>query len=367
MVVKVGSSSLTDEHGQLDPAKLERLVDQLARVQAQGWRVVLVSSGAVAAGVSRLGWRRATLTMPEKQAAAAVGQGLLIGVYEQLFAARGLAIGQVLLSRSDLHARRRFVHIRNTLSTLLERGVVPVVNENDTVAVDEIRFGDNDTLASYVALVVDAHRLVLLTDIDSLYTADPRTHAGAEPIREVRAITPELEQMAGGSGSQVGTGGMRTKINAAKIATSAGIEVVVAAANAPDVLLRVASGESVGTLFHARRRMPAKKAWVAHGTAAEGELYIDDGAVRALRRGAASLLFPGIVRVTGDFREGAVVACRSLDGSLVAKGIVHFSAGDLRVLLERRAAGYTLPPLHEVIHRDHLILVEEVGADGALG
>ncbi|SFU90996.1 glutamate 5-kinase [Alicyclobacillus macrosporangiidus] len=359
MVVKIGSSSLTDASGKVDEHRLARLVGEVHRVREAGWQVVLVSSGAVAAGVGRLGWRRAHLTMPEKQAAAAVGQGLLIGMYETVFARFGVPVGQVLLSRADIQSRRRFIHIRNTLTTLLARGVVPIVNENDTVAVEEIRFGDNDTLAALVALVVEADRLVLLTDTDGLYTADPRTHADARRIDHVREWTPDLERMAGGSGSAVGTGGMRTKLAAARIAVEAGIPALVAASGAEDILLRAARGEPVGTWFHPQpSRLPAKKLWMAHGTKVEGALILDDGAVRAITEQAASLLFPGVAAVEGEFREGAVVACKTMEGRVIAKGMVHLSSGDLRVLLERRAAGRPVHVDHEVVHRDQLVLTD---------
>ncbi|KEO84454.1 glutamate 5-kinase, partial [Tumebacillus flagellatus] len=253
IVVKAGSSSLTDETGRLDEARISRLVDMLAELREEGHEVLLVSSGAIAAGLGKLGWQRESISMPEKQAAAAVGQGLLINTYEQMFAERGIVIGQLLLTRSDVEVRNRFLNIRNTTETLLAHRIIPIVNENDTVAVEEIRFGDNDTLGSLVAVVAEADLVVLLTDIDGMYTSDPRLDESAERLLDVWEITEELEQMAGGTGTVVGTGGMRSKLAAARIAMDAGIDLVVAASTEPDVLARIVRGEDIGTQFHARK------------------------------------------------------------------------------------------------------------------
>lgn len=250
IVVKVGSSSLTDGQGCLDVAKVVRLVEMIAKMHQHGIQVILVTSGGIAAGLGKLGWNRATITMPEKQAAAAVGQGLLIQLYERLFAEHEIVIAQLLLTRADIQAAHRFAHIRNTMETLLSHRIVPVVNENDTVAVEEIRFGDNDTLSSLVATMADAELLVLLTDIDGMYTSDPRQDTQAKRIQDIWVVTDELEQMAGDHGSKVGTGGMRSKLAAAKIAMAAGIDVVVASSSEPDVLGRLMAGEAIGTRFH---------------------------------------------------------------------------------------------------------------------
>lgn len=363
IVVKVGSSSLTDEQGRLSVEKMKRIVDQIAGLEEAGHgQVILVSSGAVAAGLGRLGWPRPNITIPEKQAAAAVGQGLLIETYGKLFAEHRITIAQLLLTRSDIEDRKRFIHIRNTAETLLQHGVLPVVNENDTVAVEEIRFGDNDTLAGLVALVANADLLILLTDIDGLYTENPKTNPNAERIQNVWEITRELEEMAGGSGSAVGTGGMRTKVAAARIATDSGIDVVVASSATSDVLLRIASEEAVGTRFHAKSRLNSKKSWIAFGPRAEGRLIIDSGAVRALIDRAGSLLLPGIVEVQGDFHEGSIVDLASEDGVVIGKGAASFSGRDLRLLMERRQAGERLHNIHEVIHRDAMVLYTQEGS-----
>ncbi|TDY50191.1 glutamate 5-kinase [Alicyclobacillus sacchari] len=359
-VVKVGSSSLTDGSGVLAIAKMERLVKQIATLYREGgWHVVLVSSGAIAAGLGKLGWQRARISMPEKQAAAAVGQTALMEEYERLFAKEGLHVGQLLLTRADVEDRKRFVHIRNTVQALLRHDIVPIINENDTVAVEEIRFGDNDSLAGLAALVSEADRLVLLTDIDGLYTANPRTDPSAKRIEVVAEVTDEIERLAGGAGSVVGTGGMRTKLIAAKAAVRAGVEVVIASAETPDVLRRVLAGEAVGTRFLASPQpVSLRKSWLMHAPKPEGSLMIDEGAVRALLTAGGSLLVPGIVRIEGDFQEGAVVLLQSMKGEPVGKGITSFSARDLDDLLARRRAGEDLHNVHEVVHRNDMVLVK---------
>ncbi|GAX89000.1 glutamate 5-kinase [Effusibacillus lacus] len=362
IVVKVGSSSLTDEQGRLSEEKMRQLADQIAVLQLeQECRVILVSSGAVAAGLGKLGWPRPNITMPEKQAAAAVGQGLLLEQYQKLFAQRGITVAQLLLTRSDIEDRKRFIHIRNTSETLLRNGILPIVNENDTVTVEEIRFGDNDTLGSLVALVTEAELLILLTDIDGLYTANPKSNPDARRIPDVWEITPELEAAAGGNGSVMGTGGMRTKLMAARIATESGIDVVVASSREPEVLQRIAEGESLGTRFHANPRFSGKKSWLAHGPRPEGRIIIDQGAVRALTERAGSLLVPGITAVEGEFQEGAIVEIAAPAGQVIGKGAVSFSDRDLQLLIERRQTGERLRHYHEVIHRDAMVIYSREG------
>jgi glutamate 5-kinase len=361
VVIKVGSSSLTDEQGRISVEKMARLVSQIAKLVEQGRQIVLVSSGAVAAGLGKLGWQRSRITMPEKQAASAIGQGMLIDTYAYLFGFHGITIGQLLLTRSDIEDRKRFLHIRNTIETMLRHGIVPIVNENDTVAVDEIRFGDNDTLSSLVALVAEAQLLLLLTDIDGLYTANPRKDPNAVRIPEVWEITEEMERNAGGNGTEFGTGGMRTKLAAAKIAVYSGIDTVVAASSEPDVIENVLHGKAVGTRFHARQNpITSKQSWLVHGGKVEGKITIDQGAAHALTKQSGSLLLPGVVAVTGDFHEGAIVQVVTTDGDEIAKGIVYFSAWDLQLLLERKNSGERFINLHEVIHRNELVILKEV-------
>lgn len=361
VVVKVGSSSLTAENGHLSSVKMKSLVDQLSRLSnIRHSDIILVSSGAVAAGLSRLGWNRASITIPEKQAAAAVGQSYLIEMYRELFAANRLEIAQLLLTRADIEDRKRFIHIRNTIETLLRHRIVPVVNENDTVAVEEIRFGDNDTLASLVALVAQADLVILLTDIDGLYERNPRLSPGAKRILDVWEITDSIERMAGGEGSLAGTGGMRTKLLAAKIATQSGIDVVIAHSDEANVLDKVLSGAEVGTVFHARQdALHGKKSWLAHAPRTEGKLLLDRGAVQAVKEHSASLLVPGIQRIEGEFHEGAVVELCTEAGETIARGIVTFSAGDLRTLLERKSRGEKMNHVQEVVHRDSLVTWKE--------
>lgn len=359
MVVKVGSHSLTDDEGNLSEGKLAGIVGQIMMLRERGVEVILVSSGAVATGLGELGWHRSSITIPEKQAAAAVGQGILIEKYRAYFSARGVPIAQLLLTRSDLEDRRRFIHIRNTIETSLRHAILPIVNENDTVAVDEIRFGDNDTLAGLVTLVSEADLLAIMTDIDMLYTADPRIDKEARPIPEVFEVTPELERMASGEGSEMGTGGMRTKLNAARIVTESGIGMVILSSSLTEGLLRIVQGEAIGTRFYPKRRFTGKKSWIAYGTRVQGSLVIDDGAVLAVTERGGSLLLPGIREVNKDFLEGAVVSLLSQKGERIGKGVVHYSSYDLRLLLERIANGKKVHVDHEVIHRDSMVIFRE--------
>lgn len=356
VVVKVGSSSLTDDQGNLNIAYMKRLVEELARLKKeQGIDVLLVSSGAIAAGLGVLNWSRPLVTMPEKQAAAAVGQGLLFETYKQLFAAHGQMVAQVLLTRGDIENRKRYVNIRNTLETLLHYGILPIINENDTVVVDEIRIGDNDTLGSWVGVLSEADLVILLTDIDGLYTANPREDPTARRIPVVKEITRELERAAGGKGSVHGTGGMKTKLKAAKIATQAGIELVIAHSRVDQVIARVVAGESLGTRFLPHKRLSGKKQWIAYGSKAKGRIFVDEGAAHALIHGGKSLLAPGIVRIEGTFVEGDAVEIALADETIIAKGIVNYSDADLRYLQEKREHH-----LREVVHRDRLIIMEGV-------
>ena len=361
IVVKVGSSSVTNASGQLDTPRLQHIAEVVYEaIDKEHAQVVVVSSGAVAAGRSKLGWGKSRDTMPEKQAAAAVGQGLLVDAYQKLFAQFQLDIGQLLLTRSDVEHRHRFTHMRNTVETLLRHRVVPIVNENDTVAVEEIRFGDNDTLAALVALATEADLLVILSDIDGLYTANPRQDPFAQKLSDVWHVNDEIERMAGGSGSLVGTGGMRTKISAARIATDSGVDVVIAHHAEPDILRRILQGESIGTRFHARLDpFTSKRSWMAHGSRVQGRIVLDDGAVTALVKQTASLLLPGIISISGDFSEGATVELVSRDEHVIGRGITNFSAADIQTLLERKKDGEKLQFLQEVVHRNYMALHKE--------
>jgi glutamate 5-kinase len=356
IVIKIGSSNLVNHNGALSEQKVKRLVHQLVTAHRQGCQIILVSSGAVAAGIGELGWDRLTLTMPEKQAAAAVGQSILIQHYQAQFAAHRIPVAQLLLTRSDIEDRKRFIHIQNTIEPLLHHGIIPIINENDTVTVEEIRFGDNDTLGALVSLVSAANLYVMLSDINGLYTANPRTTPDATFIPQVETITADLWSIAGGNGSTVGTGGMKTKLQAAEIATQSGVAVRIANGNEPNVIPRIIAGESIGTHFHAKPLLKKKRSWIAYGAKTEGNVVIDTGAFQALTKGNSSLLLAGITATNGEFLEGAVVAI-NYDNTTIGKGICRFSRWDLDQLIYKRKAGEQLPLLPEVIHRDQLVLL----------
>lgn len=360
LVVKVGSSLVTDHGRGLDAAAIAGWASQVSRLRGEGREVVLVSSGAIAEGTQRLGWRRRPHAMHELQAAAAVGQMGLAQVYESGFRQHGLHTAQVLLTHADLTDRQRYLNARVTLLTLLQLGVVPVINENDTVVTDEIRLGDNDTLGALVTNLVEADVLVILTDQAGLYTADPRKMPDAELVQKARAGDPALEQMAGGAGSAIAKGGMLTKVLAAKRAARSGAHTIIASGREPDVLTRLAAGERIGTLLEASTSpLAARKQWLADHLQVAGTLEIDEGAARALTEGGKSLLPIGIRAVRGDFERGALVACVGADGREVARGLVNYSAQESRRIAGKPSShieailGYVDGP--ELIHRDNMI------------
>lgn len=361
IVVKVGTSSLTHKTGKLNLAKIEKLVRELADVHSEGKEVLLVTSGAIGAGIGRLCLKARPRTIPEKQACAAVGQGLLLQIYEKLFAEKGIAVGQVLLTRDDLSDRRRFLNARNTLLTLLKYGVLPVINENDTVAVDEIRFGDNDTLSALVSNLVDAEMLLILSDVDGLYTADPHSNPAARLIPEVTAMTPELQALAAGTSSRTGTGGMVTKFHAAQIVGRVGAVMVIAASDADNIIRRVLAGENVGTVFWPTERLEGRKRWILFGAAVQGRIYVDEGAARALREDGKSLLPSGVVRVEGDFEAGHPVSIMDLSGNEIARGLANYSAAEVDRIkgtkTKRIAELIGAQPFDEVVHRNNLVLM----------
>ncbi|PFG16099.1 glutamate 5-kinase [Propionicimonas paludicola] len=356
LVVKVGSSSLTDASGRLDPTRLERLVDALAAARSRGQDVVLVSSGAMASGMLPLGLRHRPRDLASKQAAASVGQSLLVGQYGRLFAKHGLVVGQVLLTVEDVARQDHYRNALRTFTRLSELGVVPIVNENDTVATHEIRFGDNDRLAALVAHLVGADALVLLSDVDALYTAHP-----SSPDAERIGLVADLDELAvdtNGKGSEVGTGGMETKLQAARIATASGIPVVLASA---DAVAEALTGEPVGTLFLATgKRRSRKLLWLAYASVTKGELVLDAGAVRAVIDRKASLLPAGIVAVTGQFQAGDPVRLVSEAGQVIARGLVNYDSDELPAMIGRstKELAETLGAHfdREVVHRDDLVL-----------
>ncbi len=361
LVAKVGSALITNNGTGLDLAAIGEWARQIAVLRRQGKEVVLVSSGAIACGMQRLGWTKRPHAVHELQAAAAVGQMGLVQVYERAFAEHGLATAQVLLTHEDLADRKRYLNARSTLTTLLQLGVVPIINENDTVVTDEIKFGDNDTLGALVANLVEAEALIILTDQPGLYTADPRKDANATLISEAAAGEARLESMAGGAGTSIGKGGMITKVLAAKRAARSGAHTAIASGREPDVMPRLAAGETIGTLLVAETQpLAARKQWLADHLQLAGKLLLDAGAVKALREGR-SLLPVGIKGVEGEFERGAAVACVTPEGRELARGLANYASSETRLIAGKSSGdieailGYIDEP--ELIHRDNLILL----------
>ena len=362
LVVKVGSSLVTNSGAGLDHEALANWASQIARLKAMGREVVLVSSGAIAEGMQRLGWKKRPSAVHELQAAAAVGQMGLVQVYESCFRQHGLHTAQILLTHDDLADRKRYLNARSTLRTLLELNTIPIINENDTVVTEEIRFGDNDTLGALVTNLIDADALVILTDQKGLFSADPRKDPSATLIAEATAGDPELEKMAGGAGSDIGRGGMLTKILAAKRAARSGAHTVIAWGREPDALVRLAEGQPIGTqLIAGEIKTLARKQWLADHLQVGGTLTLDNGAVAALRKEGKSLLPIGVTAFSGDFERGAVVTCLDQNGQEVARGLVNYNAQETARILRRTSAeieailGYVDEP--ELIHRDNLVLL----------
>ena len=362
IVVKVGSGLVTNRGQGLDHGGLARWVSQIAELHKLKREVVLVSSGAIAEGMQRLGWKRRPRAVHELQAAAAVGQMGLIEAYESHFREHALLTSQILLTHEDMADRRRYLNARSTLRTLLDLGVIPIINENDTVATDEIRLGDNDTLAALVTNLVEADALVILTDQAGLYSSDPRKDAGATLIRQARAGDPELEKVAGGAGTHIGLGGMMTKVLAAKRAARSGAHTVIASGHEDEVLVRLARGETIGTLLKAATQtLAARKQWLADHLQVRGKLMLDAGAVRALCDQHKSLLPIGVFEATGEFERGEVVGCCDQSGTEIARGLVNYSSAETRRILKAPSSeiearlGYVDEP--ELIHRDNLVLL----------
>ena len=362
IVVKVGTSTITYPTGKMNLGRMEKLVRELTDLANQGREIVLVTSGAIAVGMDRMGKKKRPRSIPQRQALAAVGQGALMHAYGSLFAAYGRMAGQVLLTKENSRRHHQYTNSRNALKAMLAMGVLPVVNENDAVAVDEVKIGDNDTLSATVATLVDADVLIILSDVAGLYTANPATHKKARLIPEVREITPDIEKLAGGAGSAAGTGGMRTKIEAAKIATRSGVTMVVASGEEDGVIRTVLNGEAVGTLFPAREEhLKARKSWLAFGRNIAGDLVVDDGCAEAMLTGGKSLLAAGLVSVEGAFAAKSTVRVLTQEGREIARGIVNYDAVSLRRIAGRHtdeiAAILAAPVFSEVIHRDNMVLM----------
>lgn len=361
IVVKVGSSLVTNEGRGLDAAAIGQWCQQLAALVKDGREVIMVSSGAIAEGMKRLGWTSRPKAVHELQAAAAVGQMGLAQVYETQLRENGIGSAQVLLTHADLADRERYLNARSTLLTLLQLGVVPVINENDTVVNDEIKFGDNDTLGALVANLVEADALIILTDQKGLFTADPRKDATARFVHEAQAGDARLETMAGGAGSSIGSGGMITKILAAKRAAGSGASTVIAWGREPQVLIRLTQGEAIGTLLIApTQKMQARKQWMADHLQLRGSVSVDAGAASKVRDSGTSLLPIGMTGVQGDFSRGDVIAIRDTDGSEIARGLANYSSSEARLICRKvssefeKLLGYTGEP--EMIHRTNLVL-----------
>ncbi|MGR0121116.1 glutamate 5-kinase [Bacillus halotolerans] len=331
VVVKIGSSSLTSLHGEISIRKLEALVDQVAKLKDAGYEVILVSSGAVAAGYRKLGFLQRPENLPEKQASASIGQGLLMEAYSKLFLAHGYVASQILITRSDFSDEYRYHNVRNTMNVLLERGIIPIINENDTVTVNRLKFGDNDTLAAKVAGLIDADLLVILSDIDGLYDGNPRNNPKAKRVQRVSEITPEIEACAGDTDSEVGTGGMRSKLDAFKIVMASGIKGFLGQADAADILYQAVHGEAEGTYFEAEGTLPLnqKEQWIAFNSGPEGEIVLSDDCSGQIADGQSCIYPDGVREIKGKFKSGAVVRLTDSHGEDIGLGIVNYSSSQL--------------------------------------
>lgn len=364
LVLKVGSTLVTNEGKGVDLQAVDQWAQQIAALHAQGKQIVLVSSGAIAEGMARLGWPRRPKTMPELQAAAAVGQMGLVQAYEAAFAKHGIKTAQILLTHEDLANRRRYLNARSTLVTLLALGVVPIVNENDTIVTDEIRVGDNDTLGALVTNLIEANVLIILTDTPGLFNADPRKNPQAQLISCAQAGDPKLEAMAGGSGSSLGTGGMLTKVLAAKRAANSGGYTIIASGHEQQVLQRLTSGESIGTELQAVLPVrSARQRWLANHLRTRGRITLDHGAIKAITQSHKSLLPIGVIAVEGEFERGDVVACVDEHGVEYARGLINYSAADtnriLRLPSNKIAAVLGHITDTELIHRDNMVVARK--------
>jgi glutamate 5-kinase len=361
VVIKVGSSLVTNEGRGLDEAAIGEWCRQMAHLVRQDCEVIMVSSGAIAEGMKRLGWTQRPHAINELQAAAAVGQMGLAQMYETKLRENGLGSAQVLLTHADLADRERYLNARSTLLTLIGLGVVPVINENDTVVNDEIKFGDNDTLGALVANLVEADALIILTDQPGLFSADPRKDPAAQLVEQARAGDPALEAMAGGAGSSIGRGGMITKILAAKRAAGSGASTVVAWGREPDVLIRLKNGESIGTLLVApTQKTRARKQWIADHLQMRGAVWVDAGAASKVREEGKSLLPIGMFQVDGEFSRGDVIAVRDKQGVEIARGLANYASAEARLMCRKPSSeieallGYVAEP--EMLHRDNMVL-----------
>ncbi|MCD5397747.1 glutamate 5-kinase [candidate division NPL-UPA2 bacterium] len=362
VVVKVGTAVLASPTSGLDDKRIEKIVDEIVDLRRSNREVILVSSGAVGAGMRALGWKEKPRTLPGKQAAAAVGQSHLMHLYERLFRKRKHLVAQILLTQDDLTARKHYLNARHTLMTLLKLNVIPIVNENDSVGVEEIKFGDNDTLSALVTNLMEAELLIILSDIDGLHETDPRKRRGGEPIRLVERIDSKIEALGGGPGEIASTGGMYTKLQAAKIVTNSGEPMVIANGKTPQVMRSILEGEEIGTLFLPRpEKVTSRKRWIAFTRRCCGKIFVDEGAKEALKLKGKSLLPSGIVEVEGDFSEGDMVSVVNGEGEEFARGLANYSSSEIDKV--KGAKTKDIKPIlgykyyDEVIHRDNLVIL----------
>ncbi len=361
IVVKVGTSTLLYPNGKINLYRIEHLARELSDLASQGREVILVTSGAIGAGMVRMGLSERPDSMQEKQALASVGQVLLMHLYDKFFTEYGQVAGQVLLTKENFANHNQYINARNTLMAMLKKGIIPVINENDAVTVAEVKIGDNDTLSATVAAIVDADVLIILSDIDGVYDANPQTHPEAKLLSEITEITSGVEAMAGGAGSAVGTGGMATKIEAAKIATAAGVTMFIASGGENGMLSRIIAGEDVGTVFPPKdAHLRARKGWLAFGKRISGILVVDEGCVKALKRGS-SLLAAGILATEGEYTAGSTVRVLTADYQEIARGTIAYDAAAVAKIKGRKTSDFTDildGEIHdEVIHRDNMVLM----------
>lgn len=362
VVVKVGTAVLASPTCGLNDQRIEKIVDEIVDLRRSNREVILVSSGAVGAGMRALGWKEKPRTLPGKQAAAAVGQSYLMHLYERFFRKKKHLVAQILLTQDDLTARKRYLNARHTLMTLLKLNVIPIINENDSVGVEEIKFGDNDTLSALVTNLMEAELLIILSDVDGLHETDPRKRGGGEPIKLVERIDSKIEALGGGPGEIVSTGGMYTKLQAAKIVTNSGEPMVIANGKTPQVIRRILEGEEIGTLFLPRpEKVASRKRWIAFTRRCCGKIFVDEGAKEALKFKGKSLLPSGIVEVEGDFSEGDMVSVVNGDKEEFARGLANYSSSEIDKV--KGAKTKDIKPIlgykyyDEVIHRDNLVIL----------
>ncbi|MCJ7744787.1 MAG: glutamate 5-kinase [Actinobacteria bacterium] len=362
MVVKVGTGTIAEESGRISRVRVTGLVDQVVSARNRGIDVALVSSGAIAAGMEKMGYERRPSDMESLQAVAAVGQGILVHIYADIFGASGVPVGQVLLTQYDMTPRQQYLNARQALERLFEMGVVPIVNENDTVATEEIKFGENDLLAALVASLTGADLLVLLTDTAGLHTADPRKHEGATLLRRVERITDDIQELGGEAGGRLGSGGMSSKVQAAKIAVSSGVHAIIADGRSTGIVSDILDGKEVGTYFPPSAKVSSKKHWIGYAKMSSGSLVIDDGAAKAIMEAGKSLLPAGVVEAEGEFQVGDALDIVDRKGKVIGRGLSNYDAAEAKRIMGLRSdkiAEIIGERAEEMIHRDLMVVYED--------